>query len=156
MNQHFANLLENNSSNTDLNYSHQNNPEFGFRPQSQQRPPYYVPNQYPAGGNNGLGLPYTEPGPYPNRPSFGSFSLRPSGYPPPPGAQVNYRPPFGVYPQTSFIGALNSIAKYDDLRCVPRLLCEITSGGRNSIYGPHKNRKESSSSSLISRDVVTT
>ncbi|XP_069680268.1 uncharacterized protein [Periplaneta americana] len=36
--------------------------------------------------------------------------------------------PYGQ--QSSVIGALTSIAKYDDLKCVPRLLCEVAAGGR--------------------------
>jgi hypothetical protein len=46
-----------------------------------------------------------------------------------PGEQFNtpHFPPGG---SSSLTGALASIATHDDLRCVPRLLCEIAAGGR--------------------------
>ncbi|KAJ9588078.1 hypothetical protein L9F63_018556 [Diploptera punctata] len=37
------------------------------------------------------------------------------------------RPPFGGAGLTE---TLTSIARYDDLKCVPRLLCEVAAGGR--------------------------
>lgn len=41
---------------------------------------------------------------------------------------VNYIRPQSREP--SFLEALTSITRHDDLRCVPRLLCEVTSAGK--------------------------
>ncbi|KAL1131656.1 hypothetical protein AAG570_011269 [Ranatra chinensis] len=48
-----------------------------------------------------------------------------------------YPPPY-LRPN-GFLGALASIARYDDLKCVPRLLCEVTSGSKPGGYDGKDN-----------------
>ena len=52
---------------------------------------------------------------------------------------------------SSLTGALNSIAMHDDLRCVPRLLCEIAAGGRP---GHAVNNQRDSVLPFVSRDTL--
>jgi hypothetical protein len=52
-------------------------------------------------------------------------------------------------PVTPVSGALGSIAKHDDLRCVPRLLCEMAAGGRPGYSGSKQQ-----SSPFINRDTL--
>lgn len=63
-----------------------------------------------------------------------------------------YRPPKSPFAnliptRETFMDALDSVAKNDDLQCVPKLLCEVTSGtvsGRqNSIQLPFNVNMES-------------
>ena len=51
----------------------------------------------------------------------------------------------------SLAGALTSIAMHDDLRCVPRLLCELAAGGRpgNSV-----SNQRDSVLSVVNRDIL--
>lgn len=46
----------------------------------------------------------------------------------PQGAYPGY--PYPRPPGVSLASALQSVARYDDAQCVPRLLCELTAGGR--------------------------
>ncbi len=68
------------------------------------------------------------PGLRPGRPSRPGRPFPPGFLPVRPALPPGFRPPSASHPQTSLFEALYSIAKYDDLRCVPRLLCEVTSG----------------------------
>jgi hypothetical protein len=56
-----------------------------------------------------------------------------------PGEQFHTQnvPPAG---STSLTGALTSIAMHDDLRCVPRLLCEVAAGSRPGY--PDSNQRD--------------
>jgi hypothetical protein len=47
--------------------------------------------------------------------------------------------------------ALASIAMYDDLRCVPRLLCEIAAGGRPGYSG---SKQQDSPVPFVTRDTL--
>lgn len=113
----------------------------------------------------GPGGPLPPPGrPYPPYPG-------PGGLPPPPGRPypghlgAPYPPPFqqypsgypggGVPPASSLYGALSSIARYDDLRCVPRLLCEVASGARPGSYG-YPSYNQESPIPFLSKDAVVT
>lgn len=92
------------------------------------RPPFLVsrpPPGYPADAPAVSGFigPVGQP-PYP--PSRPGYRPRP-GYPP---GRPGYRP--GYPPQNSILDVLSSISQHDDLRCVPRLLCEVSSGARPS------------------------
>nr|XP_018918276.1 PREDICTED: uncharacterized protein LOC109044801 [Bemisia tabaci] len=49
----------------------------------------------------------------------------------------------------TFLGALSTIARYDDLRCVPRLLCEVTAGGR-----PGYSSNQASPVPFVSKDAL--
>lgn len=89
-------------------------------------------------GQNGLGSPV----PYP--------------YPPRPPTQ---RPiPGSSYQQQSLFGALYSISQYDDLRCVPRLLCEVTAGSRpgGSYYPSYGQNQQASVLPFLSKDSLVT
>ncbi|KAG8336598.1 hypothetical protein J6590_042119 [Homalodisca vitripennis] len=116
----------------------------GYQSGGYPPPPYYPP---PGG-----------PLPPPGRP------LPPPGRPyPPPGP---YPPPYQQYPQgypgqglvpspSSLVGALSSIARYDDLRCVPRLLCEVASGARPGSYG-YQTYSQESPVPFLSKDALVT
>jgi len=67
-----------------------------------------------------------------------------------PGEQL-YTPlvPPGV--PVSLTGALTSIAMHDDLRCVPRLLCEIAAGGRP---GYSDSNQRDSVLPFVNRDIL--
>jgi len=54
-----------------------------------------------------------------------------------PGEQF-YNPLVPPVGPASLTGALASIAMHDDLRCVPRLLCEIAAGGRPGYSGSNQ------------------
>lgn len=110
-------------------YDGPNAPQYGYPPAPPYRP---RPPLYPPTNDIGPGSPL---GPLPVRPH------RPL-----------YRPPLGALSQTSLITALDSIAKYDDLHCVPRLLCEVTSGSVTS--NKKKGSEEASPIPFLSRDGV--
>jgi len=57
-------------------------------------------------------------------------------------------PPVGP---ASLTGALTSIAMHDDLRCVPRLLCEIAAGGRPGYSG---SNQRDSGLPFVNRDTL--
>ncbi|VVC35989.1 Hypothetical protein CINCED_3A025132 [Cinara cedri] len=103
------------------------------------RPPYLQQPQYG-------GRPYPPPGP--------SGFL--GGVPPP------YPGGLGQYPQQSgsVVQALTSIAQHDDLRCVPRLLCEVSSGARPSSSGYYRPgqyyQQQQSSVPFLSKDALIT
>ena len=127
---------------------------FGVRPASPNSLPVHpYPPQRPFPPLSAAGLP--------------SFIARPddvnSGYPPPPYPPYRPGPQFlygGGYPQGSFFAALDSISRYDDLRCVPRLLCEVTTGSRTKSYRPSyppENVNENISPiPFLSRDALIT
>lgn len=79
--------------------------------------------------------------------------LPPGTLPVRPGLPVGFQPISFAYPQTSFVGALYSIATYDDLRCVPRLLCEVTSNGRKNDASKKGNKPFVP---FLSRDAIVT
>lgn len=54
-------------------------------------------------------------------------------------------------PVTPVRGALASIATHDDLRCVPRLLCEVAAGGRPGYSG---SKQQDSSVPFVNRDTL--
>lgn len=89
-------------------------------PPNAQRPNPYLQRPYP--------IPNIQiPNPHYQRPYF----PYPAGFPKPvpalpPGYQ-QYQQNLG-YPPQSFTEALQSVAQNDNLRCVSRLLCELTSG----------------------------
>ncbi|KAL1455631.1 hypothetical protein WDU94_009713 [Cyamophila willieti] len=81
---------------------------------------------------------------YPDR-QFGQNGVDypvPYPYPARPPTQRPY--PLGSYQQQSLFGALYSISQYDDLRCVPRLLCEVTAGTRpgGPYYGSYYGQNQ--------------
>nr|CAD7261460.1 unnamed protein product [Timema shepardi] len=94
------------------------------------------PVPYP--GNYGLYPPQQNLGHYPGE--IGSY----------PGGDVQY-PGSEDSQGTSLIGALSSIARYDDLKCVPRLLCEVAAGGK-----PGNTGKQDSIIPFLSRDSLLT
>ncbi|KAJ8882899.1 hypothetical protein PR048_014725 [Dryococelus australis] len=51
----------------------------------------------------------------------------------------------------SLVGALTAIAAYDDLQCVPRLLCEVAAGGR-----PGQSGKKDSLIPFLNKDMLIT
>lgn len=108
-------------------------------------------------------------GPYPPQPPYPP----PPGYPPAPNGRPGFpgRPPypgpFGPYPgqypqQNSIVQALSSISQHDDLRCVPRLLCEVSSGTRSSsgYYQPggyyQQQQQQQSSIPFLTKDALIT
>ncbi|XP_054272757.1 calcium-binding protein P-like [Macrosteles quadrilineatus] len=122
-----------------------------------------VPYQSGGGG-------YPPPRPYPPPPGTPYPPGQP--YPPGPGSPGPYPPgpyppgPYGQYPPgypgqglvpgpTSILGALSSIARYDDLRCVPRLLCEVASGARPGSYG-YPSYTQESPVPFLSKDALVT
>ncbi|XP_066995929.2 uncharacterized protein [Anabrus simplex] len=120
---------------TSVGYPQQQTPspgEYGlYSPQTSQYPsqdnqgPTQFPGQYPLG--QGV-FPSQYPGQFPSQ-----LPLRPGG----PGL---FPPGSGLYPgqypaYSSLLGALGSIARYDTLRCVPRLLCEVVAGGQPGYTG---------------------
>lgn len=101
--------------------------------------------------------------PYPPRPQDGRPGYL-GGLPPYP---VPHGPPYpggpGRYPQSnSVLQALTSIAQHDDLRCVPRLLCEVSSGARPSsgYYQPgnhyQQQHQQQSTIPFLSKDALVT
>lgn len=57
---------------------------------------------------------------------------------------------------TTLAAALSSIARHDDLRCVPRILCEVTAGTlpeKSSASRPHK-QKQQSTLPFLSKDTL--
>lgn len=106
---------------------------------------------FPSGG------PFPRPGeplPPPGRPFPPGGPLPPPGGPfPPPGSLYpgGYPGQGGLYPPNSLMGALSSIARYDDLRCVPRLLCEVATGAR-----PGNDYTQQSVVPFISKDALVT
>ncbi|XP_046387331.1 basic salivary proline-rich protein 2 [Ischnura elegans] len=80
------------------------------------------------------GRPYP-PGPFPQRPFPGQRPPRPP--PPPIGDPSLFNAfPFAPLPAPTDIinRAVSSITDFDDQRCVPRLLCEWTSGSMPGVY----------------------
>ncbi|XP_014239586.1 uncharacterized protein LOC106661003 isoform X2 [Cimex lectularius] len=70
----------------------------------------------------------------------------PQRYPYPNDRPYPVAPPYAPYPRPppgpqgqSLFSALASIARYDDLRCVPRLLCEVTSGSKPGQIGSQQS-----------------
>ncbi|XP_015379504.1 PREDICTED: uncharacterized protein LOC107173466 [Diuraphis noxia] len=128
------------------------------------RPPF--PDQ-PLGGR-----PYPPPypgnggGPYP--PSYpGNGGPYPPPYPgnggpyPPPFRPNGLRPGGGYLQQNSVVQALSSISQHDDLRCVPRLLCEVSSGtrpGYNQQFGYYQQQQQQQQSSIpfLTKDALIT
>lgn len=136
------------------------------------RPPFpgSGPQEYGSG-------PYPRPPPQDGRP----YPPQPP-YPPPPGyppvqngrpgflgggggGRPPYPAPFGPYPgqypqQNSIMQALSSISQHDDLRCVPRLLCEVSSGTRPSsgYYRPgeYYQQQQQSSIPFLTKDALIT
>uniref|UniRef100_A0A0A9XVU0 Attachment protein G3P n=2 Tax=Lygus hesperus TaxID=30085 RepID=A0A0A9XVU0_LYGHE len=92
--------------------------------------------------NSGFGL-YQPPGAPPvlTGPSFSGN--KPPQYPGPP----YYQGPSPGHP--GFLNALSSIARYDDLKCVPRLLCEVTSGGKPGYAGTTQSVPTNNKDTLI-------
>jgi hypothetical protein len=76
---------------------------------------------------------------------FNQFAGVPGQYP---GGQFYTPSAPAVAPVSS---ALTSIAMHDDLRCVPRLLCEIAAGGRPGYPG---NTQQASPVPFLSRDTL--
>lgn len=106
--------------------------------------------------------PYLENGnrPYPPPPQYPENGGRPEflGPPYPYGPRPGYP---GQYPsQNSVLQALSSISQHDDLRCVPRLLCEVSSGTRpsSSYYQPGNYQKQQQQSSIpfLSKEALIT
>lgn len=70
---------------------------------------------------------------------------QPLGVPPSSGSNPYYPSPAAVYPAQpaptgpGFMAALASISRHDDLKCVPRLLCELTSGGKPGYVGTQQS-----------------
>lgn len=72
----------------------------------------------------------------------------------------------GQYPQSnSVLQALTSISRHDDLRCVPRLLCEVSSGARPSssgyyqpgyYYQQQQQQQQQSTIPFLSKDALVT
>lgn len=123
-------------------------PPFLERPQGgRPYPPPYPENggPYPENGRPypGNGEPYPPP---PFRPNW----LRPGG----PGG--------GYLQQNSVVQALSSISEHDDLRCVPRLLCEVSSGtrpGYNQQFGYYQQQQQlqqQSSIPFLTKDALIT
>lgn len=116
-------------------------PPQNFRP--------YPPSAYLQNGGGG-DRPYPPPGFYPG----------PSGFL---GGQPPYPYP-GQYPnrypeQNSILQALSSISRHDDLRCVPRLLCEVSSGTRPGYYQPpgyYQQQQQQSSIPFLTKDALIT
>lgn len=105
----------------------------------------YPPPSYLQNGGGGL---YPYPGPQDLRPGF--LGGRPPYLGPPPGR----------YPeQNSILQALSSISQHDDLRCVPRLLCEVSSGTRPSsgYYQPSSYyQQQQSTIPFLTKDAFIT
>lgn len=128
-------------------------------PQEGNRP-YLENGNRPYLGNGDR--PYLENGnrPYPPPPQYPENGGRPGflGPPYPYGPRPGYP---GQYPsQNSVLQALSSISQHDDLRCVPRLLCEVSSGTRPSsgYYQPGYNQKQQQQSSIpfLSKEALIT
>jgi len=128
-------------------------PPFPDQPQGgRPYPPPYPgnggPYPLPYPGNGGqYPLPYPgNGGPYP--PPFRPNVLRPGG----PGG--------GYLQQNSVVQALSSISQHDDLRCVPRLLCEVSSGtrpGYNQQFGYYQQQQQQQSSiPFLTKDALIT
>lgn len=123
------------------------------------------PNRPPGGG--GAAADYFDTG----RPPF---SVRPYPPPPPPylenGPQPQYLGSYGLRPgpiqypqQNSILQVLGSISQHDDLRCVPRLLCEVSSGTRPSSSGYYQpgvyyqqQQQQQSTIPFLSKDALIT
>lgn len=117
------------------------------------RPPFL---ERPQGGR-----PYPSPYPENGRPYPGNGGP----YPPPPFRPNWLRPggPGGSYlQQNSVVQALSSISEHDDLRCVPRLLCEVSSGtrpGYNQQFGYYQQQQQlqqQSSIPFLTKDALIT
>lgn len=108
-----------------------------YPPQSRPPPPGERPYPRPPGP------PYP-----PNHPYFQPYQQFPGGYP---GQGISPNP-------NSLVGALSSIARYDDLRCVPRLLCEVAAGARPGSYGsyPSYSQQQQSPVPFLSKDALVT
>ncbi|KAE9536442.1 hypothetical protein AGLY_007231 [Aphis glycines] len=131
------------------------------RPPFLNRPPVGRPYPPPYPENGGpYPAPYLEnggpyPPPYPDNGGSYPPPFRPYGYRPGPGAAaVDY------LQQNSIVQALSSISQHDDLRCVPRLLCEVSSGtrpGYNQQYGYYQQQQQQQSSiPFLSKDALIT
>lgn len=109
------------------------------------------PPGYPADGADGfIGAGGRPPYPPPGRP----------GYRPIPGYRPGYLP--GYPQQNSILDVLSSISRHDDLRCVPRLLCEVSSGARPSsgYYqrpgGYYQQQQQPSSIPFLNKNALIT
>lgn len=131
------------------------------RPPFLDRPPVGRPYPAPYPENGGpYPAPYPEngrpyPPPYPDNGGSYPPPFRPYGYRPGPGAAaVDY------LQQNSIVQALSSISQHDDLRCVPRLLCEVSSGtrpGYNQQYGYYQQQQQQQSSiPFLTKDALIT
>ncbi|RZF36209.1 hypothetical protein LSTR_LSTR008535 [Laodelphax striatellus] len=128
-------------------------PGYGFPP----RPP--PPGGLPPGGGfpPGGGVPGGFPGGVPGGSPFGGLPP-PAGYPPG-GVPPAYPGALGGYAPTSLYGALASIAQYDDLRCVPRLLCEVAAGakpGTNNYNNYGGSSTQAGPFPFLTKDAVIT
>ncbi|XP_075227248.1 uncharacterized protein LOC142327795 [Lycorma delicatula] len=94
-------------------------------------------------------------GSLPGSPQGGGY-----GFPnrPPPPAQLHPGgiPLGGGYPSNSLYGALSSIAQFDDLRCVPRLLCEVAAGSRPGSSYTSTSSSTAGPIPFLSKDAVIT
>ncbi|XP_050532021.1 uncharacterized protein LOC126900387 [Daktulosphaira vitifoliae] len=128
-------------------------------PEFSQNGRPYPPPDFPQNGR-----PFPPPnfpqngGPYPptNGPQIGG-PFPPLGRPPFPAQQYG-QPPYLYRPQTnSIMQALSSISQHDDLRCVPRLLCEVSSGTRTSnYYRPTYQQQQQSTIPFLTKDALIT
>ncbi|XP_050435977.1 uncharacterized protein LOC126842836 [Adelges cooleyi] len=143
--------------------------------QNLQNQPY-APTDFAQPGFAPNGRPYPPPdfaqnggGPVPGFAPQPGGPFPPLGRPPyPPPQQQHGRPPPypypypnrpGQYPQSnSVLQALASISQHDDLRCVPRLLCEVSSGTRSSNYYRPSYQQQQGQSSIpfLTRDALIT
>ncbi|XP_014287362.1 uncharacterized protein [Halyomorpha halys] len=121
---------------------------YGLNPSKPYYPPHY-PEKYPEYApqypGHYSGYPPDRPSPYP--PSYQSEypeDYRPGRPPYPQNYAPGYNPyrPQPGYPQQSFMAALDSITRHDELRCVPRLLCEVTSGGKPGYPSSDSNQQQ--------------
>lgn len=130
------------------------------RPPFLERPQGGRPYPPPYPGNGG---PYPPPYPENGGPYPPPYPGNGGPYPPPPFRPNGLRPggPGGGYlQQNSIVQALTSISEHDDLRCVPRLLCEVSSGtrpGYNQQSGYYQQQQQQQSSiPFLTKDALIT
>ncbi|XP_001950236.1 protein pygopus [Acyrthosiphon pisum] len=140
-------------------------PPFLERPQGgRPYPPPYpengrpYPPPYPENGG-----PYPSPYPENGGPYPPPYPGNGGPYPPPPFRPNGLRPGGlggGYLQQNSVVQALSSISEHDDLRCVPRLLCEVSSGTRPGYYQQsgyyQQQQQQQSSIPFLTKDALIT